>query len=78
MTKKREGAPNRIAVTQLPINASFPAKQKINGRREVLEGKKRFIEAIAGEFTIDWSQQRYGNADDSQEIRRRNALAVST
>jgi hypothetical protein len=78
MTKKREGTPNRIAVTQLPINASFPAKQKISGRREVLEGKKRFIEAIAGDFTIDWSHQRYDNADDGREIRRRNSLAVST
>ena len=78
MTKKRDGAPNRTAATQLPMNASFPSKQKISGRREVLEGKRRFIQAIAENFTIDWSQQRYDDADDSQEIRRRNSLAVST
>jgi len=60
------------------MNASFPSKQKISGRREVLEGKRRFIQAIAENFTIDWSQQRYDNADDSQQIRRRTSLAVST
>jgi len=78
MTKKPEGASDRTGATQLPINASFPAKQKISERREVLEGKRGFILAIAGNFTIDWSQQRYDDADDSQEIRRRNSLAVST
>jgi len=35
-------------------NAAFLAREGITGPREVFEGNKGFIEAIAGPFTIDW------------------------
>jgi 2-methylcitrate dehydratase len=39
------------------INAVLLAKHGITGPAEVFEGNKGFKEAIAGPFTIDWSQE---------------------
>ncbi len=36
------------------MNAVFLAKHGITGPREVFEGNKGFMDAIAGKFTIDW------------------------
>jgi 2-methylcitrate dehydratase len=38
-------------------HAAFLAKRGITGPREVLEGNKGFMDAIAGEFEIDWSKE---------------------
>ena len=38
-------------------NAAFLAREGITGPREVFEGNKGFIEAIAGPFTIDWAHE---------------------
>lgn len=38
-------------------HAAFLAKQGITGPPEVFEGNKGFMEAIAGKFSIDWSQE---------------------
>src|SRR5437868_2249430 len=38
-------------------HAAFLAMRGVTGPREVFEGNKGFIEAIAGPFEIDWSQE---------------------
>jgi 2-methylcitrate dehydratase len=38
-------------------HAAFLAKRGITGPREVFEGNKGFMDAISGEFEIDWSQE---------------------
>jgi 2-methylcitrate dehydratase len=38
-------------------HAAFLAKRGITGPREVFEGNKGFMDAIAGEFEIDWSKE---------------------
>lgn len=45
-------------------NAAFLAMRGITGPREVFEGNKGFIDAIAGPFEIDWS------AEDLEVVRR--------
>jgi 2-methylcitrate dehydratase len=39
------------------MNAAFLAKHGITGPREVFEGNKGFMDAIAGEFSIDWNDE---------------------
>lgn len=38
-------------------NAAFLAREGITGPREVFEGNKGFMDAIAGPFTIDWAHE---------------------
>jgi 2-methylcitrate dehydratase len=38
-------------------HAAFLAKRGITGPREVFEGNKGFMDAISGEFEIDWSKE---------------------
>ncbi len=45
-------------------HAAFLAMRGVTGPREVFEGNKGFIEAIAGPFEIDWSQE------DLESVRR--------
>lgn len=40
------------------MHATFLAMRGITGPREVFEGNKGFMEAIAGRFEIDWSRER--------------------
>ncbi len=46
-------------------HAAFLAMRGVTGPREVFEGNKGFIEAIAGPFEIDWRQE------DLESVRRR-------
>jgi 2-methylcitrate dehydratase len=39
------------------LHATFLAMRGITGPREVFEGNKGFMEAIAGRFTVDWSRE---------------------
>jgi 2-methylcitrate dehydratase len=39
------------------VRAAFLARHGLTGPREVLEGNKGFMQAIAGRFTIDWSRE---------------------
>jgi 2-methylcitrate dehydratase len=45
-------------------HAAFLAMRGVTGPREVFEGNKGFMEAIAGPFEIDWSQE------DLESVRR--------
>ena len=45
------------AVSFGATHAAFLAKRGITGPREVFEGNKGFMDAISGEFEIDWSQE---------------------
>jgi 2-methylcitrate dehydratase len=45
-------------------NAAFLAMRGVTGPREVFEGNKGFIDAIAGPFEIDWSRE------DLESVRR--------
>jgi 2-methylcitrate dehydratase len=45
-------------------HAAFLAKRGVTGPREVFEGNKGFIDAIAGPFEIDWS------AEDLEAVQR--------
>jgi 2-methylcitrate dehydratase len=46
------------------LHATFLAMRGVTGPREVFEGNKGFIEAIAGPFEIDWSRE------DLESVRR--------
>jgi 2-methylcitrate dehydratase len=39
------------------VRAAFLARRGLTGPREVLEGNKGFMQAIAGSFTIDWRDE---------------------
>jgi 2-methylcitrate dehydratase len=39
------------------VRAAFLARRGLTGPREVLEGNKGFMQAIAGHFTIEWSRE---------------------
>ena len=59
-------------------HAAFLAMRGVTGPREVFEGNKGFIEAIAGPFEIDWSREDLESvrAHDPQALQRRDPLAV--
>lgn len=46
------------------VHAAFLAHRGITGPREVFEGRKGFMESIAGRFEIDWSRE------DLERVRR--------
>jgi 2-methylcitrate dehydratase len=52
------------ATAAAATQAAFLARLGVTGPREVFEGNKGFIEAIAGPFEIDWSQE------DLESVRR--------
>ena len=59
-------------------HAAFLAMRGITGPREVFEGNKGFIEAIAGPFRDRLAARgpRIGQAHDPQAVQRRDPLAV--
>ena len=59
-------------------HAAFLAMRGVTGPREVFEGNKGFIEAIAGPFEIDWRHEDLESVapHDPQEVQRRDPLAV--
>jgi 2-methylcitrate dehydratase len=52
------------AATFGATHAAFLAMRGVTGPREVFEGKKGFIEAIAGPFDVDWARE------DLESVRR--------
>jgi 2-methylcitrate dehydratase len=52
------------AIAFAATHAAFLAMRGVTGPREVFEGNKGFIEAIAGPFEIDWSRE------DLESVRR--------
>lgn len=53
-------------------HAAFLAMRGITGPLEVFEGNKGFMDAIAGRFEIDWSQEDFGRVT-SMILKRYNA-----
>ena len=54
------------------VHAAFLARAGITGPREVFEGNKGFMEAIAGRFSIDWTSEGL-DAVTRTSIKRFNA-----
>jgi len=54
------------------VRAAFLARCGLTGPREVLEGNKGFMQAIAGHFTIDWSREDLERVTRTI-VRRHNA-----
>lgn len=54
------------------IHAGFLARLGVTGPMEVLEGNKGFMEAIAGRFELDWSQEDL-EAVQLTSVKRYNA-----
>jgi 2-methylcitrate dehydratase len=54
------------------VNAAFLAMRGVTGPREVFEGNKGFVEAIAGPFEIDWSRENLESVR-ATIVKRHNA-----
>lgn len=59
-------------MAQSAINAVFLAREGISGPHQVFEGKKGFMESIAGKFSIDWQNKKL-DAVHSTIIKKYNA-----
>ena len=53
-------------------HAAFLAMRGVTGPREVFEGNKGFIEAIAGPFEIDWARE------DLESVTRARSSSATT